>query len=172
MPGFIIHLATANEYIRKYPKDIKNKNDFLEGSIAPDLTTKEGKKETHYGQSSAEVELRKYLMSNSVESDYDKGYFLHLVTDYLFYNYYLNEIRKPQIYEDYDVTNKTLIEKYKIDLPEKVKDKIFFKNGNPEILTVKLACKVIDEVSEYTLEEIAKEVIEGSDRWNYYKRLV
>ena len=47
MPGFIIHLATANEYIRKYPKDIKNKSDFLEGSIAPDLTTKEGKKETH-----------------------------------------------------------------------------------------------------------------------------
>ena len=148
----------------------KKSEDFILGSIEPDFTT--DKTKTHYGKSPAYTNLKEYLENNKIDDDFKQGYFLHLVTDYLFYNYYLNEIRKPQIYEDYDVTNKTLIEKYKIDLPEKVKDKIFFKNGNPEILTVKLACKVIDEVSEYTLEEIAKEVIEGSDRWNYYKRLV
>ena len=36
MPGFVIHLATANEYIRKHPNEIKNKADFINGSIAPD----------------------------------------------------------------------------------------------------------------------------------------
>ena len=168
MPGYVIHLAIAQEYLRKHNK--KKSEDFILGSIEPDFTTDRTK--THYGKSPAYTNLKEYLENNKIDDDFKQGYFLHLVTDYLFYNYYLNEIRKPQIYEDYDVTNKTLIEKYKIDLPEKVKDKIFFKNGNPEILTVKLACKVIDEVSEYTLEEIAKEVIEGSDRWNYYKRLV
>ena len=168
MPGYVIHLAIAQEYLRKHNK--KKSEDFILGSIEPDFTT--DKTKTHYGKSPAYTNLKEYLENNKIDDDFNQGYFLHLVTDYLFYNYYLNEIRKPQIYEDYDVTNKTLIEKYKIDLPEKVKDKIFFKNGNPEILTVKLACKVIDEVSEYTLEEIAKEVIEGSDRWNYYKRLV
>ena len=168
MPGYVIHLAIAQAYLRKHNK--KKSEDFILGSIEPDFTT--DKTKTHYGKSPAYTNLKEYLENNKIDDDFKQGYFLHLVTDYLFYNYYLNEIRKPQIYEDYDVTNKTLIEKYKIDLPEKVKDKIFFKNGNPEILTVKLACKVIDEVSEYTLEEIAKEVIEGSDRWNYYKRLV
>ena len=168
MPGYVIHLAIAQEYLRKHNK--KKSEDFILGSIEPDFTTDKAK--THYGKSPAYTNLKEYLENNKIDDDFKQGYFLHLVTDYLFYNYYLNEIRKPQIYEDYDVTNKTLIEKYKIDLPEKVKDKIFLKNGNPEILTVKLACKVIDEVSEYTLEEIAKEVIEGSDRWNYYKRLV
>lgn len=168
MPGYVIHLAIAQEYLRKHNK--KKSEDFILGSIEPDFTT--DKTKTHYGKSPAYTNLKEYLENNKIDDDFKQGYFLHLVTDYLFYNYYLNEIRKPQIYEDYDVTNKTLIEKYKIDLPEKVKDKIFFKNGSPEILTVKLACKVIDEVSEYTLEEIAKEVIEGSDRWNYYKRLV
>ena len=168
MPGYVIHLAIAQEYLRKHNK--KKSEDFILGSIEPDFTT--DKTKTHYGKSPAYTNLKEYLENNKIDDDFKQGYFLHLVTDYLFYNYYLNEIRKPQIYEDYDVTNKTLIEKYKIDLPEKVKDKIFFKNGNPEILTVKLACKVIDEVSEYKLEEIAKEVIEGSDRWNYYKRLV
>ena len=168
MPGYVIHLAIAQEYLRKHNK--KKSEDFILGSIEPDFTTDKAK--THYGKSPAYTNLKEYLENNKIDDDFKQGYFLHLVTDYLFYNYYLNEIRKPQIYEDYDVTNKNLIEKYKIDLPEKVKDKIFFKNGNPEILTVKLACKVIDEVSEYTLEEIAKEVIEGSDRWNYYKRLV
>ena len=168
MPGYVIHLAIAQEYLRKHNK--KKSEDFILGSIEPDFTT--DKTKTHYGKSPAYTNLKEYLENNKIDDDFKQGYFLHLFTDYLFYNYYLNEIRKPQIYEDYDVTNKTLIEKYKIDLPEKVKDKIFFKNGNPEILTVKLACKVIDEVSEYTLEEIAKEVIEGSDRWNYYKRLV
>ena len=165
MPGYVIHLAIAQEYLRKHNK--KKSEDFILGSIEPDFTTDKAK--THYGKSPAYTNLKEYLENNKIDDDFKQGYFLHLVTDYLFYNYYLNEIRKPQIYEDYDVTNKNLIEKYKIDLPEKVKDKIFFKNGNPEILTVKLACKVIDEVSEYTLEEIAKEVIEGSDRWNYYK---
>lgn len=172
MPGFIIHLATANEYIRKYPKDIKNKNDFLEGSIAPDLTTKEGKKETHYGQSSAEVELRKYLMSNSVESDYDKGYFLHLVTDYLFYNKLL-EVTSKDIYNDYDILNSILIEKYNVKTLEKIKDKVFFKDGDTKILSKELAEKTIELSSDNLLEKIKKEILdtEYTEKWDKIRKL-
>lgn len=168
MPGYVIHLAVTQEYLRKNNK--KKTDDFMLGSVEPDFTTDKSK--THYGKSPAYTNLKKYLESNKIDNDFNQGYFLHLVTDYLFYNYYLDEIRKPQIYEDYDMTNKFLIEKYKIDLPRKVEDRVFFKDGIPQILTVELACKVIDEISEYKLEEIQKEVIENVEKWSFYKRLV
>lgn len=168
MPGFIVHLAIAQEYLKKHNKNYSQ--DFILGSIEPDFTTI--KFETHYGKSPAYTNLKEYLKSNNINTDFNKGFFLHLVTDYLFYNYYLDEIRKPQIYDDYDITNKPLIEKYKITLPEKIKNKIFFKSGTPQILTLKLAYKVIDEISDLTLEEIEKEVKNDSDKWNYYKKLV
>lgn len=168
MPGYVIHLAVTQEYLRKNNK--KKTDDFMLGSVEPDFTTDKSK--THYGKSPAYTNLKKYLESNKIDNDFNQGYFLHLVTDYLFYNYYLDEIRKPQIYEDYDMTNKFLIKKYKIDLPRKVEDRVFFKDGIPQILTVELACKVIDEISEYKLEEIEKEVIENVEKWSFYKRLV
>lgn len=168
MPGYIMHLAIAQEYLKKHNKEFSQ--DFILGSIAPDLTTV--KSETHYGRSPAYTNLKEYLKNNKINTDFNQGYFLHLVADYLFYNYYLNEIKKPQIYDDYDITNKTLIEKYNVTLPEKIKDKIFFKDGTAQILTFPLACKVIDEVSSLTLEEVEKEVIDNLDKWNYYKKLV
>lgn len=168
MPGYVIHLAVAQEYLRKHNK--KYSEDFLLGSIEPDFTTDKSK--SHYGKSPAYTNLRNYLKNNTIDTDFKRGYFLHLVTDYLFYNYYLDEIKKPQIYDDYDITNAPLIEKYNINLPEKVKDKVFFKDGNPQLLTLQLAFKVIDEVSNLTLEEIEKEVINNIDKWNYYKKLV
>ena len=168
MPGYAVHLAIAQEYLRKRNKE--KSQDFILGSIEPDFTNDKSK--THYGESPAYTNLKKYLKNNKIDTDFKQGYFLHLVTDYLFYNYYLEEIKKPQIYYDYDMTNKTIIEKYKVILPEKVKSKVFFKDGTPQILTLQLAYRVIDEISELTLEEIEKEVMNNSDKWNYYKKLV
>lgn len=168
MPGYVIHLAVAQEYLRKHNKNYSE--DFILGSIEPDFTTDKSK--SHYGKSPAYTNLRNYLKDNTIDTDFKQGYFLHLVTDYLFYNYYLDEIKKPQIYDDYDITNAPLIEKYNVNLPEKVKDKVFFKDGDPQLLTLPLAFKVIDEVSTLTLEKIEKEVINNIDKWNYYKKLV
>ena len=102
MPGYVIQLAVAKEYLRKNKKELNK--DFLKGSIAPDLTT--DKTKTHYGKSPAYTNLSKSLKQNKLESDYDKGAFLHLVTDYLFYNKYLEKLEKPQIYKDYDYYGK------------------------------------------------------------------
>ena len=46
MAGFVVHLAVAEEYIRKHG-NIKNHNEFLLGAIKPDLY--EDKKASHYG---------------------------------------------------------------------------------------------------------------------------
>ncbi len=168
MPGYVIHLAIAKEYLRKNKKE-PNKN-FLEGTIAPDLTTDKSK--THYGKSPAYTNLGKYLEKNNIENDYDKGFFLHLIADYLFYNRYLKKLEKPQIYKDYDYTNKSIIEKYDIEVLDSIKNKVFFEEGIPVNITLDLLYKMIDEVSSLNLEEIIAEVKNNDIKWNTYKKLV
>ena len=130
------------------------------------------KTKTHYGKSPAYTNLKNYLLKNEINTTFDEGYFLHLVTDYLFYNYYLNYLEKPQIYNDYDYTNKNIIEKYNISIPENIKDKVFFKEGIPKILTLELAYKVIEEISSMDLEKIKQEVLGNNPKWNTYKNIV
>lgn len=175
MPGYVIHLATANEYIRKHPNEIKNKKDFFKGTIAPDEATKENKKITHYGNGSDQVELRKYLNANDIDSDYNKGYFLHLVTDYIFYNKIL-EYTSKKIYNDYDILNKYLIEKYNIELLDEIKNKISYVDGNLQILTKEKAEETIKIASDIKLKQIKEEIlscdyIEKWDRIRPLKRL-
>lgn len=168
MPGYVVHIAIAQEYLKKHKKDFSQ--DFILGTIEPDFTNDKSK--SHYGKSPAYTNLGDFLKNNNINSDFEQGFFLHLVTDYLFYNYYVENFRKPQIYDDYDFTNQFLMQKYNIILPEQVKDKVFFKTGTPEILTLSLACQIIDEISELTLEEIKKEINDNNPKWNYYKNII
>ena len=168
MPGYVVHIAIAQEYLKKHRKNFSK--DFIEGSIHPDLTS--NKTKTHYGKSPAYTSLKDFLQKNQIDNDFNQGCFLHLVTDYLFYNYYLERFEKPQIYDDYDFTNKDLVAKYNVILPDKVKDKVFFKEGISKILTLELAYKIIDEISNLDLEEIEKEVRENNKKWNKYKNIV
>lgn len=168
MPGFVVHLAIAQEYLKKHNKEYSQ--DFLNGSIEPDFTSDKSK--THYGKSPAYTNLENFLMKNDIEEDFNQGYFLHLVSDYLFYNHYLDRLEKPQIYDDYDFTNKSIIQKYNVEIPDKIKDRIFFKEGTPKILTLELAYKIIDEISYMDLEVIKKEVLNNDKKWNTYKNIV
>jgi hypothetical protein len=168
MPGYVIHLATANEYMNKHKDAIKNKDEFYKGVIAPDLTTKEGKINTHFGKNSSQANLRKYLEhnNNNIETDFDKGFFLHLVTDYIFYNKYFDTYSKD-IYNDYDILNSFLIEKYKVVLPNKIKDNVYFKDGDLKLLDLDKVEKCIEEASGMELDDIALEIKNPAfyDKW-------
>ncbi len=168
MPGYVIHLAIAQEYLKKHNKAYNI--NFIYGNIDPDLT--EDKSKTHYGKSPSYVDLGKFLSENELDTEYNQGFFLHLVSDYLFYNKYLEILEKPQIYFDYDYTNKSIIDKYKVILPEKIKNKIFFKKGIPKNFTFKFACKIIDEISNLDLNQIKQEIDEKNIKWYKYKKLV
>lgn len=163
MPGYVIHIATAKEYLKKHNL-VENEEEFIKGVIFPDSTSDKSK--THYGQSSGHSNIGRFLESNKIDNSFNRGYFLHLITDYLFYNYYLDRFSKD-IYNDYDIINSKLIEKYNILLPLEVKDKVFFKQGVTKILSFDLACKVIDEISNLDIDKIAKESSE--EKWNTYK---
>ena len=135
MPGFNIHLAIGKRYIEKQKnkKDvIKNENSFYNGLVAPDLVN--DKKISHYTTETNKNNLEKYLLGkvrldlylkdNKVETDFEKGVFLHLLTDYLFFNkFFEKEFIKNIDYQDfvrdlyysYEMANEYLNKKYNID---------------------------------------------------------
>ena len=165
MAGYVIHLAIAEEYLRKH-KDIKEDyEEFIKGVIYPDSVT--DKSLTHYGIKSSKVILKDFLQDNEINNSYMRGYFLHLITDYLFYNKYLEKFSKD-IYNDYDILNKRLIEKYNVVLPENIQNNVFYEEGETKILTMELAIKIIDEISDLNLNAVEKEIRENSndEKWS------
>lgn len=170
MPGFVLHIAIGKEYLKKH-NDIENVEEFMKGNIAPDLT--DDKTKTHYGKSPTFTNLKEFLEHNKLDNSFNKGQFLHLVADYLFYNYYLKEFPRREskaiLYDDYDKTNKGLMEKYNIQILDEIKQYMSYKEGIPQILTLDLASKVIEEVSDLNIEEVEKEVIKEDIKWRTYK---
>ena len=106
MPSFNIHLAVAIKYCENHM--IENKEEFFKGNIAPDLVT--DKSISHYtGMRDKnflrqfvfeKVRLNEFLKENNVESDFEKGVFLHLATDFIFYQEILSDEYLASV--DYD----------------------------------------------------------------------
>ena len=146
MPSFTIHLAVAKKYIEKHPEE--NKEEFYRGVIDPDL---KDKSVSHFGPNSSSPDLNRYIQEVGLNSSYNRGYFLHLLTDDLFYNRYL-EMFSEEIYDDYDRINRRLIEKYQLTIPENIKAKVDFKDEKTKILDFEGICKFIDTVGNIDIE--------------------
>ena len=168
MPGYVVHLAVAEEYLRKHDNN-ENYEEFIKGVVFPDGV--KDKSLTHYGSGSSKVNLVEFLNEKKLNNSFNRGYFLHLYTDYLFYNKYIDTFSKD-IYNDYDLTNKVLIEKYNVKIPENIKEFVFFKTeGECKILTIELASKVIEEISEYDINDIEKEIKQNPEKWTKHREM-
>lgn len=168
MAGYVIHLAVAESYIKKHEDDIKDYNRFIEGVIFPDSIS--DKSITHYGEKSSKTDLKAFLEDNKIDNDYNKGYFLHLVTDYIFYNKLLKYFSKD-IYNDYDILNEKLQKKFNVTLPENIKDKVFYKEGKTKVLKLENIIKFIEDVSDYKLAEIKERILDNDTYWLEIKEL-
>lgn len=168
MAGYVIHLAVAESYIKKHEDDIKDYNRFIEGVIFPDSVS--DKSITHYGEKSSKTDLKAFLEDNKIDNDYNKGYFLHLVTDYIFYNKLLKYFSKD-IYNDYDILNEKLQKKFNVILPENIKDKVFYKEGKTKVLKLENIIKFIEDVSDYKLDEIKERILDNDNYWLEIKEL-
>lgn len=163
MPGYVIHLAVAERYLKNHSNKKENYKEFIEGVIFPD--SEEDKEKTHYGKGSSNSNLYKFLQEHKMDNSFSRGYFLHLLTDHLFYNHYIDSFSKD-IYNDYDMLNRELIKEYEVKLPKKVEKFVFYKEGdNFKILNRELAHKLIKEIAEMDIDDIAKEVIEKPEKW-------
>lgn len=180
MPGIHIHLAIAKEYLKHHP-EIKNQDAFYEGSIAPDFC--EDKKKSHYTKETSNKDLINYLnnkvhifpflQTTNIKTDYNKGLFIHLITDKLFFTEFLDKkYLKSVTYSDYindlyysyDCINPIIIKYY--DLPMEKYEQRIEKNINKmkkvrgiiekqknNIIEVDKLIKFINELSLINLDE-------------------
>ncbi len=170
MPGYVIHLAIAEEYLEKHKDKAEEHDKFIKGVIFPDGVA--DKSLTHYGECSSKSNLYNYLQHNDMNESFKRGYFLHLLTDYLFYNKYIETFSKKIVYNDYDILNKGIMDKYNVVIPEEIKPYVFFKNeGKPKILTKELVEKFIEDVSNLDLDIVEKQVKENKEKWTTYRPL-
>ena len=172
MPGFVIHIAVAKQYFNKHKFKIKDEEEFIKGSIAPDLDDtltqiSNDKNKSHYGKwyvLPVEINIDEFLADKNVDinSDYWKGYLLHLLTDYYFYNYIFKdealkvESNNDYFYYDYDCLNSELMEKYHVPLYENIKKYVHCINKKPKYLDKTKIINFIDKVSDLDLENEIK----------------
>lgn len=149
MASSIIHMAVASEVNKLIKRD---NNKILIGSIAPDISKLigESKFKSHFLDSLDNdiPNINKFLnkYKDKMNDDFVMGYFIHLYTDYLWFNYFIPEFySEPMItkldgsvvkctgnmlslyiYNDYTNLNIQLLDEYNLDL------KIFY-NKIPEI---------------------------------------
>lgn len=167
MPGYIIHIAIANEYIKKHQEEIKDTKAFIKGTIAPDLSN--NKYESHYGNyAEKHVGLSNFMKQIEIDinSDYGKGYFLHLIADELFYHntfkkekMYVQKNHLKTFYHDYDCLNKEIFKEYEIkDIPDEAKKHAKEVNEKPELLDFARVKKFIDTLSKISIKEQINEI--------------
>lgn len=170
MAGYVIHLAVGEEYLRNFPNEIINYKEFIDGIIYPDSVT--DKSLTHYGPKSSQVHLDQFFKDKDLDTDFNKGYFIHLVTDYLFYNKFLTVFSKKYMYNDYDILNKSLEDRFKVKIPDKIKNSVFYNNGETKILNLDDTIKFIKETASYDINFIKTEVLKGNKDWLTIRPLV
>lgn len=161
MPGYIIHLAVGKVYCKN--NKIEDIQSFIKGVIAPDQ--EKDKRISHYGPNSSNPNLKEYMKQNPIFDSFREGYFLHLVTDYLFYNKYL-EKWGISIYDDYDILNKRIIEKYKIEIPKEIENGVGYKDGKLSIIDENSLYEFIETVGKIKLKE---DIIKNINKCNFRK---
>ena len=149
MPGYVIHLAVGKVYLRD--NKVENVTEFERGIIAPDIVADKSK--SHYGPDSAEPDLNRYIELNREFDDFKEGYFLHLLTDHLFYNRFLQEW-SPDIYDDYNKLNRAIVQRYGIIIPKEVQDIVKYEVGRPKILDEDRLYKFIETVGKINIREL------------------
>ena len=186
MASFSIHLAVAKRYLEKW--QIEDEMAFYRGVVAPDLT--DNKYKSHYSGTYTDdlrnnlankVRLNEYLKCNEVNNEYEIGVFLHLVTDYMFYNGFFDKGTTDRftfkdffknLYYSYDIVAEDLIENYEIDviheMPEleevivnKRKQELESIEGLENLLPMERLEQFIEEVSSVDLSKYLLDILEA-----------
>lgn len=131
MADLYIHLAVAKRYVEKHGGTINTK-DFYDGNVIPDLD--DDKEITHYGKRGEtdllkrnleKVNLKKFLEFNTLDSDLNRGKFLHLITDWEYYNNFVPKDRiRAMSFAEYGksltyaraLLERQLVEKYDLSM--------------------------------------------------------
>ena len=171
MASSMIHIAVANEINKKLNRD---KSKLLIGTIAPDISKLIGetKVKSHFQDRNDNIpNLDKFLnkYKENLNDDFVLGYYIHLLTDYLWFKYFMTEVKFEDsniitkldgtnikcngnmftlyIYNDYTNLNIKLIDEYDLDLKIFYNEIPEFENIIQEIPMEKISL-IVDKAGE------------------------
>lgn len=120
MASLMIHLAAGQEFCKK--QFVENEEEFLKGNLEPDLCSDKeaghfvnSEKPDNYDDSiKNRVNLVAYCKTCEIKNSFDLGYFFHLLTDYIFYNKYMINLKSYREINDktYKYVNKMVYDDY------------------------------------------------------------
>lgn len=169
MPGISIHLAVAAKYMELHR--VKDRDAFSVGSIAPDFAvdtdlshhSSPNIRDSAFSFLIGKVNLKECLSDFDINTDYGKGYFLHLITDYEYYRCLAKDEDRYRdmphyelkylLYHDYAVSNKYYKKKYNFVFPDMVKKYDVLKEGKLFIIDLEETDKIIEWLGSIDLEE-------------------
>lgn len=183
MASAAIHLAIAKKYLEKH-KNL-NYEEVMKGTLYPDAET--NSVELHYPKNYIigefaisvynKVNLFAFLEEHATLSDFELGWFLHLITDYLFFlecftSEYLIHKRTEEfckeLYHAYDCLDSYLFTKYHISKED-------FKNYPSEyypgipyeecILPKEMVDNFIERVSSIDLDKYIVKIKENKQNY-------
>lgn len=172
MASFVIHLAVSEMYLKKHPEEKFRKNydylEFLHGSVFPD--TGKNKTFSHCGVTS-ESNVPIFVGAFGVSNSFNRGWFLHLLTDYLFYNKYVDRMSR-KMYDDYNILNSIIIKKYNLYVPEEARLNIPSIEGKKlTYLSEELVDKLVDEASEREIDSLVEDIRKKPREWTKFRPL-
>lgn len=183
MPGIHIHLAIAKQYLKKHP-EIKNISSFYKGNVNADFC--KDKNKSHYtivtpredlvDYLQNKVHIYPFLQATSLNTDYEKGMFLHLITDKKFYTefldkeylltttysdyindlYYSYEINNPKIIKKYHLSIERWNKKIRKSITKAKKEKGIIEKKKTNILDMEKLSNFIAETASLDLEKERK----------------
>lgn len=180
MASLVLHQIIGEMYCKL--NSIDNKDQFLSGNIAPDILHDKDKRhykdqiENIYSYLDAakdRVNLTTFCNANDINNDYNLGYFLHLVTDFIFYNILIMDNPKfkdfcnapykessAKMYKEYDRISYYLLSQYPhtdiSKLPHKATQTL---NEKLQILNEIELIKFINTCSNINLESLYNQII-------------
>ena len=187
MPCLAVHLAVAEKYLKKHPEE--NREEFLMGSIAPDVELPDmdkyirvwgkGKKAYHFGNNDNTEDPREYMRrkvdfldffeNNDIETSFRRGYFLHLLCDSIFFKEYVDYSKidgltakqvKQKAYNEYNIITPILIEKYNLVIPDIIKSIVLSEGkGELELLNVESTYDFVDRLAVVDLQEEKNKIL-------------
>ena len=75
------------------------------------------------------------------------------------------------MHNDYDLSNKVIMEKYNVKLPSKINDRVDFKNGEMKLLTYDIVDRLVEQISNLYIDDIAEEIKTNPEKWTKMKKL-
>lgn len=179
MACLAIHIAIAKQYLKNNPQE--NSQDFLIGAYLPDIA--EDSVKSHFGKTgvflsikemyNAKIDIKKCAEALDITNSLNRAMFLHLVTDYMFYNFIyskqLEQIKPTQIkrllYEDFNIITYYIINKYKITIPEQISNLVKSKEGELSLrfFDYKNIDNFIMFMSKLNLYDCKKQIVNNYD---------